>query len=128
MSGAIAATVAAVVNSILFFMFHEAGIITDDIFVQSGQPLTVVPVIISSILPTLVATLLFFLIEKYTQKGFKIFSIVATILFILFLAPPFIGIEGVTTGYALVMELMHLVVFVSLMFFLRKATKEVRVN
>ena len=124
-AGAMAAGVAVVVNAILFFVFHGAGILTDDIFVQPNQPLTIVPIIISSIVPTLIAAILFFLLEKYTSNGFKIFSIVATILFIIFLVNPFTGIKGVTISYALALELMHLVVFLPLMFFIRKAVKSI---
>ena len=120
-AGAMAAIVAAVVNSVLFFIFHGAGIITDDIFVQPKQPLTLVPVIISSIVSILIASILFFLFEKYTSNGLRIFSIISTILFILSLAMPFTGIKGVTIGYALAMELMHVTVFASLLFFINKA-------
>ena len=124
-AGAMAAGVAVVINAILFTVFHRAGILTDDIFVQPNQPLTIVPIIMSSIVPPLIAAILFFLLEKYTSNGFKIFSIVSTILFVIFLVNPFTGIKGVTIGYALVLELMHLVVFLPLMFFLRKAVKSI---
>ena len=124
-AGAMAAGVALVINAILFFVFHGAGILTDDIFVQPNQPLTIVPIIMSSIVPPLIAAILFFILEKYTSNGFKIFSIVATILFVIFLFNPFTGIKGVTIGYALVLELMHLVVFLPLMFFLWKTIKSI---
>jgi hypothetical protein len=44
-----AAGVATVVNAILFFVFRAAGVLTDDIFIQPGQTLTLVPVIISNV-------------------------------------------------------------------------------
>ena len=124
-AGAMAAGVAVVINAILFYAFHGAGILADDIFVQPNQPLTIVPIIMSSIVPILIAAILFFLLEKYTSNGLKIFNIVATILFVIFLVNPFTGIKGVTISYALALELMHLVVFLPLMFFLRKAVKSI---
>jgi hypothetical protein len=36
---------------------------------------------------------------------------------------PFMGIEGVTVGYALVLDIMHLVVVGSLLYFIGKAFK-----
>jgi hypothetical protein len=43
LAGLLASGVAAVINSILFFIFHGVGVIKDDIFVQPNQPLTVMP-------------------------------------------------------------------------------------
>lgn len=123
MAGLTAAAVSAIVNVILFFIFKTMGWITDDIFVQPNQPLTVVPVIISSIFPTLIASIVFFLFDKYTQNGFKIFSIVSIILMLLSLAAPFAGIPNVTTKYALALEPMHFVVPLVLLYFINRSKK-----
>jgi hypothetical protein len=122
-AGLTAALVSVIINSILFFIFKVIGWITDDIFVQPNQPLTVVPVIISSIAPTLIASVVFFLMEKYTQNGFKIFSIVSIVLMLLSLAMPFTGIPNVTTKYALALEPMHFVVPLVLLYCINKAQK-----
>jgi len=68
MAGLWAAIIAAVINAILFFIYHTAGVISDTIFVQPGKPLSVIPVIFTSIIPALIASMVFFLFEKYTQK------------------------------------------------------------
>ena len=77
MPGLIAAGVSTVVNAILFFIFKATGVIVDTIFIQPNQPLTIVPIFFSSIVPTLVATIVFFLLEKFTKNGFKIFRIIS---------------------------------------------------
>lgn len=59
-AGALSAATAALINSILFFIFREAGILPDTVFVQPGQPLTVMSVIISSSIPLLLASIVFF--------------------------------------------------------------------
>lgn len=123
LAGLTAAGVSAVVNAILFFIFHAIGIITDDIFVQPEQPLTVVPVIISSILPTIVASLGFFMFEKFLTNGFKIYRIVALILLVLSLAGPFTGIPGITTVYGIALCTMHVVVVFSFLYFFAKSSK-----
>jgi drug/metabolite transporter (DMT)-like permease len=120
-AGAIAAGVAVVINAILFFTFHSAGVISDTVFLQPNQPLTVVPVIMSSILPTLVGACVFFLFEKYTTNGFKIFSIVAVVLVFLSLASPFMAVQGMPVAYGVVLCIMHLVVAFSLLYFLKRA-------
>lgn len=118
-----AAIVAAIINVILFFLFHALGIITDDIFVQPNQPLTFVPVIISSVIPTLIAALVFFLIEKFSNNGFKTFRLVAIILLFVSFVNPFMGIEGITIGYGIVLNVMHVVVVASLLYFIGKEVK-----
>ena len=123
MAGITAAGVAAVINALLFYIFHAMGLITDDIFVQPNQPMTVVSIIMASIVPALIASLVFFLFEKYTQNGFRIFSIVTIILMLLSLAGPFTGIPNVTTKYALSLSLMHFVVPLSLLYFINRSKK-----
>ncbi len=121
MAGLMAAGVATVVNAILFFIFHGAGIIVDTIFIQPNQPMTIVPIIISSIVPTLIATLVFFLLDKYTKSGFKIFRIIAIVLMLISFLNPFMGIQGVTIGYAIALNIMHIVVVGALLYFIGKS-------
>lgn len=123
MAGLTAAAISAIINAILFFIFKSLGWITDDIFVQPNQPLTVVPVLISSILPTLIGAVVFFLLEKYTQNGFRIFSIITVVFALLSLAGPFKAIPNVTTVYALSLDSMHFVVPFILLYSIHRSKK-----
>lgn len=120
-AGAIAAGVSVVVNAILFLIAHSAGIITDTVFVQPNQPLTIVPVIMASIIPTLIGAMVFFLFEKYSDNGFKTFSVVAIVLLVLSLASPFMTVPDMPIGYGIVLDIMHVVVGLSLLYFIKKA-------
>ena len=120
MAGAMASLTAVVINAVLFLILQAAGVIVDTIFIQPNQPLTIIPIIISSILPTMVASVVFFLIEKFTNNGFKIFRLVSIILLILSFMNPFMGIPEVTVGYAMVLNLMHVVVAGSILYFVNK--------
>lgn len=122
-AGAMAAGVSVVINAILFFIFHAAGIISDAVFIQPNQPLTIVPVIISSILPTLVGACVFFLFEKFSSNGFKIFTIVAVILLLLSLLSPFMSVQDMPMAYGVVLDVMHVVVALSLLYFIKRAKK-----
>ena len=122
-AGAFTAIAAAVINSILFFVFHAIGVFTDDIMLQPDQPLTIVPVLISSIIPTLIASMVFFLIEKYSNNGFGIFKIVSIVLLVISFINPFMGIKGVTIPYALALNLMHVTIVLFLFYFIGKAKK-----
>lgn len=125
MAGVKASGVSIVLNVILLYLLKSAGIFTDDIFIQPGQNLTILPVIISSIVPVLIAALVFFVIEKFTSKGFKIFTAIAVILFIASLVSPFKQIPNVTTGFAIGLDVMHLVVFSCVMYFFSKADQSI---
>jgi hypothetical protein len=121
MAGLKAAGAATLINAILFLAMKSAGIITDDIHVQPEQPLTIMPVMLGSIFPALIGSLVFFIMEKLSAKGFANFRILAIVLLIISFASPFMGIKGVTTGYALVLCLMHAAVAIPLLYFIGKA-------
>lgn len=118
MAGLKAGIVSIALNAILFYAFHAAGVLTDDIKIQEGQSLTIAPVIMSSLVPSLIGACVFFLFERFSNNGWRNFRILALILFVVTLANPFMGIPGVTIGFAAVLDLMHVVVAGSLMYFL----------
>lgn len=120
-AGAMAAGVSVVINAILFYVFKAAGVFTDDIFIQPNQPLTIVPIILSSVMPSIVGACIFFLFEKFSNNGFKIFSIVSIVLMVLSFVNPFVGIKDVTVAYGVVLDVMHVVVAMSLLYFIKRA-------
>jgi Family of unknown function (DUF6069) len=121
LAGAMAAAVSLVINALLFLIFHSTGTISDDVFVQPNQPLTILPVIMASIIPSLIGASVFFLFEKFSNNGFKIFSIVSIILMLLSFASPFTGVPGISNAYAAVLCAMHAVVALVLLYFIKKA-------
>ena len=120
-AGAIASGMSVLINAVLFLIFHKAGVISDSVFVQPNQPLTITPVIMASILPTLIGACVFFLFEKFTGNGLKFFNIVAIVLLLLSLASPFMAIQGITFGYSIILCIMHIVVALSLLYFIKRA-------
>ena len=119
-AAALAGATAAIVNAVLFFLLKAAGVFPDTVHVQTGQPLTVLPVVFSSLIPSLLAGVLFYLLCRYTQNGFRIFSIVAIILLLLSFANPFMGIEGIPVTMGIALNVMHVVVVASLLFFFKR--------
>lgn len=97
--------------------------INDNIYLQPGQPLTIVPVIMASIAPLIVGSVVFYLFERFTASGFKIFAGIALVLMVLSLASPFTMIPNVTLGYSLVLCLMHVAAALSLLYFIRRANQ-----
>lgn len=126
-TGLIAGFVSAAANIVLFYVFKAAGIITDDIFIQPakegqpGMPLTPLPLVFSSLIPSILASVVLFLLLKYTKNGFKVYTIVSVVLCALSFINPFVGIPGVTTAYAMALNLMHVTVAGSLWYFHKRA-------
>jgi hypothetical protein len=120
-AGLIAALTASIINALLFFIFHSIGVFTDDIEIQPGQSLTIVPVIFSSVMPSLIGACIFFTLEKYSTKGYKIFSVLSLVLVTLSFLNPFLMIPKVTLLYAIILNVMHIVVAAALLYFIKKA-------
>lgn len=124
-AGLLAGVVSAVINAALFFVFQATGVLADTVFVQPpNTPLTLVPVIMASIMPSLIGSIVFFLIEKFTSNGYRIFSILAVVLGVLSLFSTFTVPINVTMGYSLVLCVMHLVVAFVLVYFIGRSVKQ----
>lgn len=124
LAGLFAGIASALANAILFFVGRGAGIFTDDLLLQPGQPLTVVPVLLSSVLPSLVASIVFYLLDRYTQRGMLVFTIISLVLLVVSFMNPFIGIPGITVTQGILLNIMHITVVLALFFFLRRAKKK----
>ena len=125
-AGLMAAVAALVINVVLFYIFHSTGVIDDKILIDGKQPLSILPIIFSCIIPSLIAAFVFFLMEKFTNNGYLIFSIVSIVLLILSFLSPFMTIKGISVGYGIVLSLMHIVVALSVLYFIRRALKTVK--
>ncbi len=123
-AGLLAGVVSAVINAVLFFVFQAVGVLHNGVYVQPNQPLTVMPVIMASVVPSLIGSIVFFLIERFTSNGYRVFSILAITLAVLSLYSTFTVPVNVTLGYSLVLCVMHLVVAFVLVYFIGRRVKQ----
>ncbi len=106
----LAGAIAAVINSVLFLIGSATGLIDAAVLVPGmNTPITIVPVIMSSFMPSLIAGLVLGVMNYFLNKPFKVFRIVALILLILSFANPFMGIPGIPVGMGIWLNLMHVV-------------------
>jgi hypothetical protein len=122
-AGAKAAGISVILNAAIFFIFKSVGILNDSVLIQPNQPLTIVPVIISSILPTLIGACVFFLFEKYSSKSFFYFSILSIVLTLVSFMSPFASVANMPLGFGIVLNIMHVVVAGDLLYFISRAKK-----
>ena len=111
---------AAVLNVILFYVFSATGTIDPTILVN-GQSIQVFHILMSSILPTFLAALVFLLIGRFSKRPWNIFKILSLVLLVLSFMNPFMGIPGITIGMGVVLNVMHVVVVLPIFYFFPKS-------
>ncbi len=116
-NGLIAAVVAAVGNAILYLIGSATGNMPA-IMTPMGQPLTLQPVLLMSIVPLLLATLAYTVLTRIIPARANLILIIAAVLvFIGFLFGP-LQLPGAPTGMIILLELMHVVATGSILYFL----------
>jgi hypothetical protein len=112
--------IAVVINVILFYIFNATNIIPKSFIIpQANGPLTVLPVIFSTIIPLGIATLVYALLARFTKQPNRIFLVIAIVVFMLTLFPPF-GIPNVPLSMAIGLNVMHAVAALSITWSLTK--------
>ena len=106
-----AGVIAAVINVIVFFIGRAVvgGIDVDMNGTGTFAPMPFFLPIVASLLPTLVAGVGLWIARRFIPRGNQVFVIGTAILVLLSLAGPFSG-QIATTGAAIVLAVMHLVV------------------
>jgi hypothetical protein len=107
----LAALVAAVANALVYFEASGLGFIPHSVLVPTpsgDHPLTVAPVVASSVVGAIGAAIVFTIIGLFARHPVRLFRIVATVALVLsFATPP--TIPGAPVAMILSLEVMHVV-------------------
>ncbi len=110
----LAAAASAAINAVLYFIGDASGLMDKSIGVPGPdgaiQSITLLPVLMSSIIPTLIAAGVLALINRFSDNPLRIYGIVTIVLFVVTLGNPFLSIPNVPLGMAIWLDLMHAVV------------------
>lgn len=117
--GFVGGCIAAILNTIIFFIGQKMNIINDGVLLE-GKPLLLRPVIVGSLLPALVAALLLFLLQKYFSNGMRIFTFICFLLFVFFLVNPFL-LKGISMDVKVILLAMHAVAGIVIIYFLTRS-------
>jgi Family of unknown function (DUF6069) len=105
-----AGIVAAIINAILFLV---VGIPADQV-VDRGNGATetigLMNVIMASIIPTVIAGVVFAVIAKFVPKPFLVFNIIALLVFLFTFFGPLNSIPKASNSTLILLEVMHVVV------------------
>lgn len=107
-SGLIAGMIVAAINVIIYTLFKRLGIINNEILLPNGKPLLLLPVVISSILPAIVAAVVLWGISKKSANPVKVFTFVGVLLLLFSLIGP-VAMPNLTIGFKIALLLMHVI-------------------
>jgi hypothetical protein len=102
---------ATVANVVVYLIAAAAGAIPQTVLVPTFDqptPITVVPVIINSFAPALVAGVLLALLNRFARRPVRVFRVIAAIALVLSFANPFM-IPGAPLVMIIVLNLMHVI-------------------
>ena len=102
----IAGVIAAVINAIFYLVVQ--GSFTD--VIAAGQPFSIIPVIVTSLIGALGGGVAYLLIDRFLGNVKRNWTILAIVVLVLFAFNPFVGLTNGNTTAIVVLEIMHLVV------------------
>ncbi len=123
-NGLIAIVVAAVANAVLYFIGAALGWMPDTVLTPMGQPVTIVPVVASTVIALVVATIVYSILNRFTGNPNRWFTIIAVIVLVVSAASP-LSLPGAPTMMIVLLEVMHLVAGVAAIYFLRQSQANV---
>ena len=111
---------AAVINAVLYFIGAALGWMPETVLTPMGVPVTIVPVVASTVVALVVATIVYSILNRFTGNPNRWFTIVAVVLLVVSFASP-LTLPGAPTMMIVVLEAMHLVAGVAAIYFLRRS-------
>ena len=106
--GPLAAVSAAIANAVVYFVASALGAMPQDFVVEGSGPITLAPVVFSSLIGAAGATVVFTVVALLAQWPIRTFRIVAAVVLVLSFATP-LTIPGAPLSMILTLELMHVV-------------------
>lgn len=114
---------AAATNGVLFLLFSKTGIIDSSVQIpNAGGPLTLMPTVVATIIPLVLATGVFMLLARFTKSPVRIFGFVTlAILLFSFFSPA--TIPGAPVPMVVGLNVMHIAAAVIIFFALRNTVE-----
>jgi hypothetical protein len=113
----VAGAAAAAVNAVIYFITSTLGAFPPTLITPAGQPLTVVPVIVSSVVGIVGGAIVYAIFGRVFKRPVGIFRIVALVVLVLSFTSP-LSIPGASTLDIIALEIMHVVAGASAIWFL----------
>jgi hypothetical protein len=99
-----------VANAGLYFVGSAMGAYPADVVMPDGNPMSIVPVMMSTVIGTLLATIAFGLMRRFTSAAVPGFRILAGLVVVAIAYAPFAAIQNVSMSMGILLNVMHVVV------------------
>ena len=119
-NGLIAIVAATVINAVLYFVGAALGWMPETVLTPMGLPVTIVPVVASTVIALVVATIVYSILNRFTGSPNRWFTIIAVVVLVVSAVSP-LSLPGAPTMMIVVLEVMHLVAGIAAIYFLRKS-------
>ena len=106
----LAGLAAAGINASLYLLGTALGTMDPTVQVGPDQSITLLPVMLSSFVPALVAGLVLAGLNLFLARPFRVFNILALVILLVSFTNPYLMIENVPPLMGLWLNLMHVVV------------------
>ena len=121
-NGAIAGGVAVVVNAVLYLVSNALGWFPADVLSPVGTPITLGPVIGMTVFGAVAGTVGYLVLSRFLSRAQtnRWFTILAVLVLAFMTTTPF-GLAGAPLMQIVMLEVMHLVIGVALIYYLPKS-------
>ena len=121
-NGAIAGGVAVVVNAVLYLVSNALGWFPADVLSPVGTPITLGPVIGMTVFGAVAGTVGYLVLSRFLSRAQanRWFTILAVVVLVLMTTTP-LGLSGAPVMQIVMLEVMHLVIGVALIYYLPKS-------
>ena len=119
-NGLIAIVAATVINAVLYFVGAALGWMPETVLTPMGLPVTIVPVVASTVIALVVATIVYSILNRFTGSPNRWFTIIAVVVLVVSAVSP-LSLPGAPTMMIVVLEVMHLVAGIAAIYFLRQS-------
>ncbi len=99
----------AIIAAVATILVRMIAVIVFDI-PSDFQPLTLGPVVVSSIVGALGATIVFAVVGRFARRPIRLFRIIAVVVLLLSFLNPLVALPGASLSVLLTLEFMHIVV------------------
>jgi len=118
-NGLLAGIIAGTLNVVIYFIAKQMSWVSNSVLLPGGKPLTLLPIIFSSVIPSILAAVTLFALDRMSDNPISIFTIIGIVILLLSLGGPF-SIPRLPTSTRLTLALMHLIAGGVIIYFLRK--------
>ena len=86
-NGLLAGIIAGTLNVVIYFIAKQMSWVSNSVLLPGGKPLTLLPIIFSSVIPSILAAVTLFALDRMSDNPISIFTIIGIVILLLSFIP-----------------------------------------